>query len=51
MFQVTDRNNHQFLNSWHEINKPNVLLFDQVAIVPLLYKVVSYSKPSRIYPQ
>lgn len=39
MFQVTDRNDLQFLNSWHELNKPHVLLFDQVPVVPLLYKV------------
>lgn len=37
--QVTDKNDLQFLNSWHELNKPHVLLFDQVPAVPLLYKV------------
>lgn len=40
-FQVTDKNELQFLNSWHELNKPHVLLFDQVPVVPLLYKVGS----------
>lgn len=43
LFQVTDKNNVQFLNSWHELNKPHVLLFDQVPVVPLLYKVGSCS--------
>lgn len=37
--QVTDRNDRDFLKSWHEDNKPHVLLFDQVPVVPLLYKV------------
>lgn len=41
LFQVTDKNDLQFLNSWHELNKPHVLLFDQVPVVPLLYKVGS----------
>ncbi|KAL2103818.1 hypothetical protein ACEWY4_000686 [Coilia grayii] len=41
--KVTDRNNHQFLSSWHEINKPHVLLFDQVPIVPLLYKLTAFA--------
>ncbi|XP_062397150.1 dnaJ homolog subfamily C member 16 isoform X2 [Sardina pilchardus] len=41
--KVTDRNNHQFLNSWHAINKPHVLLFDQVPIVPLLYKLTAFA--------
>lgn len=39
VFQVSDKNDLQFLNSWHELNKPHVLLFDQVPVVPLLYKV------------
>lgn len=38
-FQVSDKNDKQFLSSWHEVNKPLVLLFDQVPVVPLLYKV------------
>ena len=41
IFQVTDKNDLQFLNSWHQLNKPHVLLFDQVPAVPLLYKVSS----------
>lgn len=28
-----------FLENWHVENKPRVLLFDQIPIVPLLYKV------------
>lgn len=41
VFQITDKNDLQFLNSWHDLNKPHVLLFDQVPAVPLLYKVGS----------
>lgn len=41
VFQVSDKNDLQFLKSWHELNKPHVLLFDQVPVVPLLYKVSS----------
>uniref|UniRef100_A0A3Q2E3E6 DnaJ (Hsp40) homolog, subfamily C, member 16 n=1 Tax=Cyprinodon variegatus TaxID=28743 RepID=A0A3Q2E3E6_CYPVA len=39
--RITDKNEQQFLNSWHALNKPHVLLFDQVPSVPLLYKVGS----------
>ncbi|XP_035594860.1 dnaJ homolog subfamily C member 16-like [Oncorhynchus keta] len=41
--KVTDRNDFQFLNSWHEQNKPHVLLFDQVPVVPLLYKLTAFA--------
>ncbi|CAB1330008.1 unnamed protein product, partial [Coregonus sp. 'balchen'] len=41
--KVTDRNDLQFLNSWHEQNKPHVLLFDQVPVVPLLYKLTAFT--------
>uniref|UniRef100_A0A667ZEQ0 DnaJ homolog subfamily C member 16 n=1 Tax=Myripristis murdjan TaxID=586833 RepID=A0A667ZEQ0_9TELE len=41
--RVTDRNDLQFLNSWHELNKPHVLLFDQVPAVPLLYKLTAFA--------
>uniref|UniRef100_A0A4W5L281 DnaJ homolog subfamily C member 16 n=1 Tax=Hucho hucho TaxID=62062 RepID=A0A4W5L281_9TELE len=41
--KVTDRNDLQFLNSWHEQNKPHVLLFDQVPVVPLLYKLTAFA--------
>lgn len=41
--KVTDQNYMQFLNSWHEENKPHVLLFDQVPVVPLLYKLTAFA--------
>ncbi|XP_013857241.1 dnaJ homolog subfamily C member 16 [Austrofundulus limnaeus] len=41
--RVTDKNEQQFLNSWHELNKPHVLLFDQVPSVPLLYKLAAFA--------
>ncbi|XP_068605523.1 dnaJ homolog subfamily C member 16 [Brachionichthys hirsutus] len=41
--RVTDKNDLQFLNSWHKLNKPNVLLFDQVPAVPLLYKLTAFA--------
>ncbi|XP_068189506.1 dnaJ homolog subfamily C member 16-like isoform X2 [Antennarius striatus] len=41
--RVTDKNGFEFLNSWHELNKPNVLLFDQVPVVPLLYKLTAFA--------
>ncbi|TNN48601.1 DnaJ subfamily C member 16 [Liparis tanakae] len=40
---VTDKNNLQFLSSWHKLNKPHVLLFDQVPVVPLLYKLTAFA--------
>ncbi|XP_057686550.1 dnaJ homolog subfamily C member 16 isoform X3 [Corythoichthys intestinalis] len=41
--RVSDKNHQQFLNSWHEVNKPHVLLFDQVPVVPLLYKLTAFA--------
>ncbi|KAA0706665.1 DnaJ -like protein subfamily C member 16 [Triplophysa tibetana] len=41
--KVTDKNNQEFLNSWHELNKPHVLLFDQVPSVPLLFKLTAFA--------
>uniref|UniRef100_A0A8B9HXG8 DnaJ (Hsp40) homolog, subfamily C, member 16 n=1 Tax=Astyanax mexicanus TaxID=7994 RepID=A0A8B9HXG8_ASTMX len=41
--KVTDRNDRDFLKSWHDVNKPHVLLFDQVPVVPLLYKLTAFS--------
>lgn len=41
--RVTDKNDLQFLNSWHELNKPHVLLFDQVPVVPLLFKLTAFA--------
>ncbi|KAI4823879.1 hypothetical protein KUCAC02_012434 [Chaenocephalus aceratus] len=40
---VTDKNYLQFLSSWHELNKPHVLLFDQVPVVSLLYKLTAFA--------
>uniref|UniRef100_A0A8C5BIX5 DnaJ (Hsp40) homolog, subfamily C, member 16 n=1 Tax=Gadus morhua TaxID=8049 RepID=A0A8C5BIX5_GADMO len=41
--KVTDKNQLEFLNSWQEINKPHVLLFDQVPAVPLLFKLTAFA--------
>uniref|UniRef100_A0A8C2E1F6 DnaJ homolog subfamily C member 16 n=1 Tax=Cyprinus carpio TaxID=7962 RepID=A0A8C2E1F6_CYPCA len=41
--KVTDKNNQEFLKSWHKLNKPHVLLFDQVPSVPLLYKLTAFA--------
>ncbi|XP_067301756.1 dnaJ homolog subfamily C member 16 isoform X1 [Pseudorasbora parva] len=41
--KVTDKNNQEFLKSWHDLNKPHVLLFDQVPSVPLLYKLTAFA--------
>uniref|UniRef100_A0A3Q3WVA0 DnaJ homolog subfamily C member 16 n=1 Tax=Mola mola TaxID=94237 RepID=A0A3Q3WVA0_MOLML len=41
--RVTDKNVLQFLNGWHELNKPHVLLFDQVPVVPLLFKLTAFA--------
>lgn len=41
--KVTDNNYLAFLDSWRVENKPSVLLFDQVPIVPLLYKLTAFA--------
>uniref|UniRef100_W5M1F8 DnaJ heat shock protein family (Hsp40) member C16 n=1 Tax=Lepisosteus oculatus TaxID=7918 RepID=W5M1F8_LEPOC len=41
--KVTGKNYLQFLNGWYEENKPHVLLFDQVPVVPLLYKLTAFA--------
>ncbi|MCJ8741975.1 hypothetical protein PDJAM_G00076780 [Pangasius djambal] len=41
--KVTDRNDRDFLKSWYDVNKPHVLLFDQVPAVPLLYKLTAFA--------
>ncbi|KAK7930459.1 hypothetical protein WMY93_006854 [Mugilogobius chulae] len=41
--RVNDKNHLQFLGSWHELNKPHVLLFDQTPTVPLLFKLTAFS--------
>lgn len=41
--KITDNNYKSFLDSWHVENKPSLLLFDQVPIVPLLYKLTAFA--------
>lgn len=41
--RVNDRNAAEFLSSWHELNKPHVLLFDQVPTVPLLFRLTAFA--------
>ncbi|KAJ0037162.1 hypothetical protein NL108_018000, partial [Boleophthalmus pectinirostris] len=41
--RVNDQKHLEFLGSWHELNKPHVLLFDQVPTVPLLFKLSAFS--------
>uniref|UniRef100_A0AAQ5YTX1 DnaJ homolog subfamily C member 16 n=1 Tax=Amphiprion ocellaris TaxID=80972 RepID=A0AAQ5YTX1_AMPOC len=41
--KITDNNYKTFLDSWHVENKPSLLLFDQVPIVPLLYKLTAFA--------
>lgn len=39
MLKITDKNYVRFLSNWKKENKPHVLLFDHMPLVPLLYKV------------
>ncbi|XP_072307640.1 dnaJ homolog subfamily C member 16 isoform X2 [Eucyclogobius newberryi] len=41
--KISDSNYESFLDAWQEENKPSVLLFDQVPVVPLLYKLTAFS--------
>lgn len=41
--KINDNNYMAFLDSWHVENKPSLLLFDQVPIVPLLYKLTAFA--------
>lgn len=41
--KINDRNYLPFLSGWHVENKPSVLLFDQVPIAPLLYKLTAFA--------
>ncbi|XP_037346273.2 dnaJ homolog subfamily C member 16 [Pungitius pungitius] len=41
--KITDDNYRVYLDSWRVENKPNVLLFDQIPIVPLLYKLTAFA--------
>uniref|UniRef100_A0AAX7TE12 DnaJ homolog subfamily C member 16 n=1 Tax=Astatotilapia calliptera TaxID=8154 RepID=A0AAX7TE12_ASTCA len=43
VMKITDDNYMAFLENWHVENKPRVLLFDQVPIVPLLYKLTAFA--------
>uniref|UniRef100_A0A673LW47 DnaJ homolog subfamily C member 16 n=1 Tax=Sinocyclocheilus rhinocerous TaxID=307959 RepID=A0A673LW47_9TELE len=41
--KVTDNSYFEFLNSWHEENKPRVLMFDVASNIPLLYKLTAFA--------
>ncbi|XP_029006360.1 dnaJ homolog subfamily C member 16 [Betta splendens] len=41
--KVTDSNYLAFLDGWRVDNKPRVILFDQVPMVPLLYKLTAFA--------
>ncbi|KAM8917417.1 dnaJ homolog subfamily C member 16 [Spinachia spinachia] len=41
--KITDNNYRVYLDSWRVENKPSVLLFDQVPVVPLLYKLTAFA--------
>lgn len=41
--KISDNNYLSFLDDWQVENKPSVLLFDQVPVVPLLYKLTAYA--------
>lgn len=44
--QITDDNYVEFLAGWQAVNKPSVLLFDQMPHVPLIYKVSNIHRPT-----
>lgn len=41
--KITDNNYLAFLDNWRVENKPSILLFDQVPVVPLLYKLTAFA--------
>ncbi|XP_017290113.1 dnaJ homolog subfamily C member 16 [Kryptolebias marmoratus] len=41
--RINDDNCLAFIDGWHAENKPSVLLFDQVPVVPLLYKLTAFA--------
>ncbi|XP_029434617.1 dnaJ homolog subfamily C member 16 isoform X2 [Rhinatrema bivittatum] len=41
--KITDKNYIRFLSGWQQENKPHVLLFDQMPLVPLLYKLTAFA--------
>ncbi|XP_064027843.1 dnaJ homolog subfamily C member 16 isoform X1 [Pogoniulus pusillus] len=41
--KITDKNYIHFLSNWKRENKPHVLLFDHMPVVPLLYKLTAFA--------
>ncbi|KAF4801396.1 DnaJ subfamily C member 16 [Turdus rufiventris] len=41
--KITDKNYISFLSGWRKDNKPHVLLFDHMPVVPLLYKLTAFA--------
>ncbi|KAM6435492.1 dnaJ homolog subfamily C member 16 isoform 1-T1 [Liasis olivaceus] len=41
--KVTDKNYVRFLSNWKKENKPHVLLFDHMPLIPLLYKLTAFA--------
>ncbi|NXC54506.1 DJC16 protein, partial [Aleadryas rufinucha] len=41
--KITDKNYIRFLSDWKKDNKPHVLLFDHMPVVPLLYKLTAFA--------
>uniref|UniRef100_A0A8C9MEA2 DnaJ homolog subfamily C member 16 n=1 Tax=Serinus canaria TaxID=9135 RepID=A0A8C9MEA2_SERCA len=41
--KITDKNYIRFLSHWRKDNKPHVLLFDHMPVVPLLYKLTAFA--------
>ncbi|XP_077168169.1 dnaJ homolog subfamily C member 16 isoform X2 [Paroedura picta] len=41
--KITDKNYIKFLSNWKKENKPHVLLFDHMPLVPLLYKLTAFA--------
>ncbi|RMB91761.1 hypothetical protein DUI87_31991 [Hirundo rustica rustica] len=41
--KITDKNYIRFLSDWRKDNKPHVLLFDHMPVVPLLYKLTAFA--------
>uniref|UniRef100_A0A8D0HHU0 DnaJ homolog subfamily C member 16 n=1 Tax=Sphenodon punctatus TaxID=8508 RepID=A0A8D0HHU0_SPHPU len=41
--KITDKNYVRFLSNWKKENKPHVLLFDHMPLVPLLYKLAAFA--------
>ncbi|XP_014353837.1 dnaJ homolog subfamily C member 16 isoform X2 [Latimeria chalumnae] len=41
--KVADKSAVSFLSGWQQENKPHVLLFDQLPMVPLLYKLTAFA--------